>query len=145
LLSEDSKSKFHQCELLSVRKMKVNFDILDNIALSYEVLYIDLHNNFDFEKLEYNVGHRELTLTWKKTDGEWVGKNELSKIILTHTGVDYLAISGQGENFVLQDNKTLSEISFFPPHREKSMIALVLSKNRIQTTTSCTSMKMDRQ
>jgi hypothetical protein len=94
--------------------MKVNFDILDNIALSYEVLYIDLHNNFDFEKLEYNVGHRELTLTWKKTDGEWVGKNELSKIILTHTGVDYFAISGQGENFVLQDNKTLSEISFFP-------------------------------
>lgn len=94
--------------------MKVNFDIIDNIALNYQGLYIDLHNNFNFEKIEFNVDHNEVKLTWKKTDGEWVGKNELSKIILTHNGVDYLKIMGQDENSFLQDKNTLAEISFFP-------------------------------
>jgi len=94
--------------------MKVNFDIIDNYALNFQGLHIDLHNNFDFVGFDYKVDQREVKLTWNKTNGEWVDKNELSQIILTHTGVDYLKIIEQDENSILQDDNTLGEISFFP-------------------------------
>ena len=94
--------------------MKVNFDIIDNYALNFQGLHIDLHNNFDFVGLDYKVEQRELKLTWNKTNGEWVDKNELSQIILTHCGVDYLKIIEQDDKSILQDDNTLGEISFFP-------------------------------
>ena len=34
--------------------MKTNFELSDNIALTYDTQYFDLHNNFDFMKLEQN-------------------------------------------------------------------------------------------
>jgi hypothetical protein len=94
--------------------MKVNFDIIDNYALNFQGLHIDLHNNFDFVGFDYKVEQRELKLTWNKTNGEWVDIHELSQIILTHTGVDYLKIIEQDEKSILQDDNTLGEISFFP-------------------------------
>ena len=94
--------------------MKVNFDITDNHALTFEGRYIDLHNNFDFVGFDYNVADREIKLNWKKSSGEWVDKNELSSLVLTHNSVTFLKVIDQDEKSTYDDDSCLGEITFFP-------------------------------
>ena len=109
--------------------MKVNFGLVDNYALNFEGQHIDLHNNFDFAGFDYNVALRELKLTWIKANGDWIDKNELSQIVLTHIGVDYVEIIGQNESFALNDDKCLGEISFFPSN-ERDINDNIISKEK---------------
>jgi len=94
--------------------MKVNFDILENYALTYEGRHIDLHNNFDFVGFDYNVSEREIRLNWKKSSGKWVDKNELSSLTLVHKAVTFLKIIEQDEKSNYDDDSCLGEITFFP-------------------------------
>jgi len=94
--------------------MKVNFDIIDNYALTYEGRHIDLHNNFDFIGFEYNVADKEIKLHWKKSNGDWVDKNEFSSLVLTHSSVTFLKVIDQDENSTYADDSCLGEITFFP-------------------------------
>lgn len=94
--------------------MKVNFDIVENYALSYEARHIDLHANFDFAGFAYNVKERELTLSWLKANGDWIDKNEVAGLVLVHKAVTYLTVSDQDEQSTYNDDSCLGEISFFP-------------------------------
>jgi len=94
--------------------MKVNFDIIDNHALNFEGRHIDLHNNFDFVGFDYNVTEREIKLFWKKSSGDWVDKNELSSLVLTHKVVTFWKVINQDEKSNYDDDNCLGEITFFP-------------------------------
>lgn len=94
--------------------MKVNFEIKDNHALSTAGRFIDLHNNFDFVNFDYNVAEREIKLHWKKSNGDWIDENEISSLVLTHKGVNFLRVIEQDENSVYEDDCCLGEITFFP-------------------------------
>jgi hypothetical protein len=94
--------------------MKVNFDIKDNRAIEIVGQLIDLHNNFDFVGLDYNVADREIELKWKKSSGDWVDKNEFSSLVLTHKGVTFLKVIEQYEKSTYEDDSCLGEITFFP-------------------------------
>jgi hypothetical protein len=94
--------------------MKVNFDITDNYALNFEGRHIDLHNNFEFVGFDYNVADREIKLYWKKSNGDWVDKNEFSSLVLTHITVTFLKVIDQDEKSNYEDDSCLGEISFFP-------------------------------
>ena len=94
--------------------MKVNFDIKENHAIEIAGRHIDLHNNFDFVGFDYNVADREIKLHWKKTNGDWVDKNEFSSLVLTHKGVTFLKVIEQDEKSTYEDDSCLGEITFFP-------------------------------
>jgi hypothetical protein len=94
--------------------MIVNFDITDYIALNYEGRDIDLHNNFDFLEFDYNVAERQVKLSWKKSSGHWVDKNEISNLFLIHKAVNYLMVIEQDENSTCVDDSCLGEITFVP-------------------------------
>ena len=94
--------------------MKVNFAIKDNHAIEIEGWHIDLHNNFDFAGFDYNVADREIKIYWKKSCGDWVGKNEFSSLVLTHKDVTFLRVIEQDEKSSYEDNSCLGEITFFP-------------------------------
>lgn len=94
--------------------MKVNFDIIDNHALTIAGRHIDLHNNFDFVRFDYNVADREIKLHWKKSSGDWVDNNEFSSLVLTHKAVTYLKVIDQDENSTYEDDCCLDEVTFFP-------------------------------
>lgn len=94
--------------------MKVNFDIINNHALSFEGQQIDLHNNFDFICFEYNVINRDINLNWKRSSGDWVNKFELSSLVLIHKSVTFLKVTGQDEKSTCDDDSCLGEITFFP-------------------------------
>ena len=94
--------------------MNVNFYIKDNHAIEIEGRHIDLHNNFDFRGFEYNVAKREIKLYWKKSSGDWVDKNELSRLTLIHKDVTFFKITDQNEKSTFEDEACLGEITFFP-------------------------------
>lgn len=52
--------------------MNRNFEIVDGIYLVQKIYELDLHNNFDFMNLDYSVEKRKLTLSWKRSQGDWV-------------------------------------------------------------------------
>jgi hypothetical protein len=94
--------------------MIVNFDITDNFALNYEGRDVDLQNNFDFVGFDYNVAERQVKLSWKKSSGHWVDKNEISSLFLIHKAVNYLMVIEQDENSTYADDSCLGEITFVP-------------------------------
>lgn len=94
--------------------MKVNFDITDNHALNFEGRHIDLHNNFDFIGLDYNVADREVKLVWTISKGDWVDKNELSSLVLSHKAVTFFKVIDQDAKSTCDDDSYLGEITFFP-------------------------------
>ena len=52
--------------------MNRNFKIVDGIYLVQDKYELDLHNNFDFTKLDYSVEQRRLVLNWQHSKGDWV-------------------------------------------------------------------------
>lgn len=95
--------------------MIVNFDLKDNIALSYNSRHIDLHNNFDFTGYHYNIAERQLILTWTRSFGEWVREDEFEKLTIIHFNVFFLNIGYDNKLLEFpEDDKCLGEISFFP-------------------------------
>jgi hypothetical protein len=94
--------------------MKVNFDIIDNHAIEIAGRYVDLHNNFDFVGFDYNVADKKIKLQWKKSNGDWVDKNEFSSLVLTHLGVTFLRVFDQDKKSTYEDDSCLGEITFFP-------------------------------
>ena len=92
--------------------MKTNFELSDNIALTYDTQYFDLHNNFDFMKLEQNEINKSIKLYWKKNFGYWNKENNTEMIILEHTLVSHFEIFNSQNN--QGDENCLSEITFFP-------------------------------
>jgi len=53
--------------------MKRDFEIIDGIYLVQSPHKLDLHNNFNFTGLNYSVKERKVVLTWKRSNGDWVG------------------------------------------------------------------------
>ena len=94
--------------------MKVEFDIIDNHALSFEGHHIDLHNNFDFVGYDYNKAERQIKMNWKKSSGDWVRKYEFSSLILKHSAVTFLKVIDQDQIGNGEESGCLGEISFFP-------------------------------
>ena len=94
--------------------MKVNFDITDNHALNFNGRHIDLHNNFDFVGFDYNIANKQLKLSWTKSKGNWVYKDELNNLVLVHNSVTFLTITDQDENSSFEDDSCLGEITVFP-------------------------------
>lgn len=94
--------------------MNVNFEITDNHALTFEGRHIDLHNCFDFVGFEYDVAERAMKLSWKKSKGNWVDKNELAGLVLAHKAVTYLRVIDEDGHDYYEDGSCLGEITYFP-------------------------------
>lgn len=94
--------------------MKTNFEIEDNYAIRVNGRLIDLHNNFDFIKMADNPDNNEIHLTFIKSNGSWVQKNEFSQVTFLLSNLTYKYFgNGDSDNYS-EDSKCLSDISFFP-------------------------------
>jgi hypothetical protein len=95
--------------------MIVNFEIYEHHALKQSGRHIDIHNNFDLADLNYQCHNREMTLRFIKTQGDWVDAKKYKSLSLVHTNVDFLIVNYDNkERKFLNDDKTVSDITFFP-------------------------------
>lgn len=92
--------------------MVVNFEIEDNYAVLFQNRHIDLHNNFNL--IEIRNLQDLIEIEFKKSDGAWVHKDEVNKLIFSFKGISYkYEEEGENDSFP-EDRKVLGELSFFP-------------------------------
>lgn len=92
--------------------MKTNFRIKDNHALIYNEYFIDLHNCFDFVGVDSWV-ENEILIKFKKSEGEWVGKDEFTKVVFVCVGLNYHNFENKSND--KDDWDTVNYISFSSP------------------------------
>lgn len=99
---------------LVVIKMKTNFEIDDNHAVSYKGHHIDLHNDFDFTGVTEATIEPEITLEFKKSNGDWVRNDGFAQLMFRFKNVNYKYF-GEGElTDHPEDSKCIGGITFFP-------------------------------
>ena len=97
---------------------------LGNIDLEIGEAVYDLHNNFDFRGLSYDVATRQLTLRWARGAGDWVPKDDPSEIVITVHGVSHLSCSPRDPEMPYSEDDCLSGVSFVEANQatDKSFI-----------------------
>ncbi len=91
--------------------MIVNFEIEDNHAVQFQNRHIDIHNNFRLTEI-HNL-QDIIEIEFKKSDGDWVKKNELVKLTFSFNRISY-KYEEKGENETYpEDWKVLGELTFF--------------------------------
>ena len=92
--------------------MKTNFEIEENYAVQLNGIHIDLHNNFEFNKI--SESDNTVRIEFIKSTGDWIHPNEFEKLTFLHKNVTFKN-SANGDNSEFpEDENTLSGISFFP-------------------------------
>ena len=101
---------------------KENFSIEGNYAISFDGHHIDLHNNFDFMGFSYDALSSSLTLNWVKTEGAWIGSDELSKVEIKFETVTFLKVHCDSFNNEDADaSKTLALLGYLHPDDVETM------------------------
>ena len=49
---------------------------------------LDLHNNYDFQGVDYSIRDRSVTLRWHRGEGDWVPKQSPAEVELKYDGVE---------------------------------------------------------
>lgn len=102
--------------------MRVNFKIIDNIAIQDSNNYFDLHNNFELGKIEIN--QTEIIVFFEKTQEDW-GKNELYDILqICHKNIDSYSLEFLNR---ISDKISLTNIFFSP--KDDFDISTIFLKN----------------
>jgi len=92
--------------------MKVNFEIEDNYAVQFQGRHIDLHNNFEF--VEIRDFQNQIEIEFKKSDGDWVSKEEPNELLFSFKEVSYKYEEDGEDSPIPEDWKVLGELTFFP-------------------------------
>ena len=92
--------------------MKTNFDIENNIAVQFDGIHIDLHNNFVLHsKL---VKGEIIFIEFERLNEDCVHENEFKKLIFIHRNVTYEFYENGNNDQYPEDENTLSVIGYFP-------------------------------
>ncbi|MBU3057894.1 hypothetical protein [Pseudomonas indica] len=92
-----------------------NFKIIDSIAIEYGGYYLDLHNNFNFVGLVYDVPRQRIELEWNKNLGEWSRNERYEKIKLTFDAVSVFCVRARDQAKPFSEDECLSYIGYLHP------------------------------
>ncbi|NLT69279.1 MAG: hypothetical protein GXX91_01130 [Verrucomicrobiaceae bacterium] len=70
------------------QEMKEHFTFGSDIRLVADGHELDLHNNYDFQGVDYSVRDRSVILRWQRGGGDWVPKEIPSEVELRYDGVE---------------------------------------------------------
>jgi len=77
-------------------------------------MYLDLHNNFDFESIEYNIDKRVIRLVWRKNTAKRVPERNPGKITLEFYGVMRFKMTARDPALPFTEDDCLNTIGFLP-------------------------------
>jgi hypothetical protein len=90
-----------------------NFSIADDfIALEQGESYFDLHNNFSFVALSFDVALRKLTFEWKRRDESWVSTKDPESLELQFNDVSLFKIKERDSDEAYTEDDCLSSMGF---------------------------------
>jgi len=90
-----------------------NFSIAkDFIAVEIDGVYYDLHNNFDFIGLSYDLLNRRMELSWVKSKGTWVSEDSSDSLSLKFLGVSLFKCKERDSDVPYSEDDCLSAMGF---------------------------------
>jgi hypothetical protein len=92
--------------------MDINFKISSFTEIEYKGQEFDLHNNFSFESYSMNREKSELRIFFKKSDGDWVPKDEPGNLTFILSEIKYLKTVEPSQEY-FEDDSILAGITFF--------------------------------
>lgn len=92
-----------------------NFVIVDSGAIEYNGCYLDLHNNFDFTALTYDVSKRCVVLEWCRNQGEWAGKEKYERLKLLFESVSIFTVRPRNNAKPYSEDESLSYLGYLHP------------------------------
>jgi hypothetical protein len=93
--------------------MEMDFAFKDGIYLVKDKNEVDLHNNFDFQEVVYNVCDRHVTLKWSRSKGEWVSKETPSSIWIEFSDVTEYRFFPRDPELPFTEDDCLSEAGYW--------------------------------
>jgi hypothetical protein len=92
--------------------MQSNFKFSDSIYIVFENFELDLHNDYDFTRLEYSVMERAVELHWKRSSGDWVKPNLPAAITLQFDEVSKFEFKPRDSNIPFTEDDCLSTVGY---------------------------------
>jgi hypothetical protein len=93
--------------------MQSDFEIKESIYLIQGQHRLDLHNNFDFLKLEYSVETRTLTLYWRASRREGVPTNLPTFVRIEFRGVSQFRFEPRKAEVPFTEDNCLSGFGYW--------------------------------
>lgn len=90
-----------------------NFSFADDfIALEQNENYYDLHNNFKFINLSYEVASRRVSFSWQIRNEEWVSETDPYELELVFESVKLFKVKERDSDEPYSEDDCLSTIGF---------------------------------
>jgi hypothetical protein len=95
--------------------MKLNGFSLSGIYLTVDGRDLDLHNNFDFTGLVYDVKRKQLRLMWIRGTGDWISSTEPRSIELRLQDVSHFSATPRKAEMPYSEDDCLDSVSYVEP------------------------------
>ena len=90
-----------------------DFNIKDGIYLVSGENILDLHNNYDFSGISYSLAERRVTLTWFRSNGDWVQATEPLQVQLEFHGVSCFRFMPRDPEMPITEDNCLSSAGYW--------------------------------
>ncbi len=88
-----------------------NFNLVEDYAISYNGIQIDLHNNYDLADLHVHYLTRKFIMVWQLVNNE-IGAAIPQTLELEFAGLQYLSITPRDPEMPFEEDRTLNEFGF---------------------------------
>jgi hypothetical protein len=106
----------------------LNFSLYgDGIALEWQGQHLDLHNNFDFQSLHYNIRSQQVELTWRRSAEQWARAVQLPGLQLVFRQVSFLTVKERDPVYPFTDDNCLAHLSFHRPEERDEFDSISLT------------------
>jgi hypothetical protein len=106
-----------------------NFTIeADQIALTYNGKYLDVHNNYEFRGFNYDILSKQLHLTWTRSHEKWASE-KLCGFRLAFRNVSFFNVRERDAALSFKEDTCMSFIGFLPRDMRDDFDSFTESKN----------------
>jgi len=106
-----------------------NFKIdADQIALTYNGQYLDVHNNYEFRGFNFDILSKQLHLTWTRSHEKWANE-KLCGFILVFKNVSFLKVRERDVELSFNEDTCMSFIGFLPQDMREHFDSYTEPKN----------------
>ncbi|MDO6390937.1 hypothetical protein Q4E40_12420 [Pontibacter sp. BT731] len=90
-----------------------NFELEDTVTLCYAGKYVDLHNDYNFYEFKYSISSQVLEMQWHKLDCKESISNNVDKIKLYFSGINFLKIQERDREMPVSEDNVLMLLGFY--------------------------------
>ena len=92
--------------------MMSDFEVVDKIYVVQGDHKLDLHNDFDFQEVQYSVAQRSASLRWRRGSGDWVRRDLPPTLHIQFDGVKEFRFLSRDSKMPFTEDDCLSAMGY---------------------------------